>query len=94
MLVLSCACAHLSPSVPEMEGICKYILYKPLEGILFLGCISGGVYVPVFTRMPGDRLCCVCVTSFNNNILYSSQREIQAVVRSHNEKHISIILSH
>ena len=25
----------------------------------------------------------------NNNILYSSQREIKAVVRSHNEEHIS-----
>ena len=30
----------------------------------------------------------------NNDILYSSQREIKAVVRSHNEEHISIILSH
>ena len=30
----------------------------------------------------------------NNNILYSSQREIKAVVRSHNKEHISIILSH
>ena len=32
----------------------------------------------------------------NNSILYSSQREIKAVVRSHNEEHniISIILSH
>ena len=30
----------------------------------------------------------------NNNILYSSQREIKAVVRSHNEEHMSIILSH
>ena len=30
----------------------------------------------------------------NNNILYSSQREIKAVVRSHNEEHVSIILSH
>ena len=30
----------------------------------------------------------------NNNILYSSQREIKAVVRSHNQEHISIILSH
>ena len=30
----------------------------------------------------------------NNNILYSSQREIKAVVRSHNEEHLSIILSH
>ena len=30
----------------------------------------------------------------NNNIFYSSQREIKAVVRSHNEEHISIILSH
>ena len=29
----------------------------------------------------------------NNNILYSSQREIKDVVRSHNEEHISIILS-
>ena len=29
----------------------------------------------------------------NNNILYSSQREIKAFVRSHNEEHISIILS-
>ena len=29
-----------------------------------------------------------------NNILYSSLREIKAVVRSHNEEHISIILSH
>ena len=27
-------------------------------------------------------------------ILYSSQQEIKAVVRSHNEEHISIILSH
>ena len=32
--------------------------------------------------------------SNSNNILYSSQREIKAVVRSHNEEHISIILSH
>ena len=33
--------------------------------------------------------------SNNKNILYSSQREIKAVVRSHNEEHhISIILSH
>ena len=30
----------------------------------------------------------------NNNILYSSQREIKAVIRSHNKEHISIILSH
>ena len=30
----------------------------------------------------------------NNNILYLSQREIKAVVRSHNKEHISIILSH
>ena len=30
----------------------------------------------------------------NNNILDSSQREIKAVVQSHNEEHISIILSH
>jgi len=30
----------------------------------------------------------------NNNILYSSQQEIKAVVRSHNEEHISISLSH
>ena len=30
----------------------------------------------------------------NNNILYSSQREIKAVVRPHNEEHISVILSH
>ena len=30
----------------------------------------------------------------NNNILYSSQQEIKDVVRSHNEEHISIILSH
>ena len=30
----------------------------------------------------------------NNNILYSSLREIKAVVRSHNEEHISIILNH
>ena len=30
----------------------------------------------------------------NNNVLYSAQREIKAVVRSHNEEHISIILSH
>ena len=29
----------------------------------------------------------------NNNRLYSSQREIKAVVRSHNEEHISIILN-
>ena len=34
------------------------------------------------------------ITNNNNNILYSSQREIKAVVRSHNEEHISIILSH
>ena len=30
----------------------------------------------------------------NNNILYSSQREIKAVVRWHNEERISVILSH
>ena len=30
----------------------------------------------------------------NNNIPYSSQREIKAVFRSHNEEHVSIILSH
>ena len=30
----------------------------------------------------------------SNNILYSSQREIKAVVRWHNEEHISIILCH
>ena len=30
----------------------------------------------------------------NNNILYSSQREIKAVVRSHNKERISIILRH
>ena len=34
------------------------------------------------------------VANNNNNILYSSQREIKAVVRSHNEEYISIILSH
>ena len=52
---------------------------------------------------------CVCVYTYikksvllfssvqggnNNNIFYSSQRETEAVVRSHNEEHISIILSH
>ena len=36
----------------------------------------------------------VCSNNDNNNILYSSLREIKAVVRSHNEEHISIILSH
>ena len=30
----------------------------------------------------------------NNNTLYSSLRKIKAVVRSHNEEPISIILSH
>ena len=30
----------------------------------------------------------------NNYNLYSSKREIKAVVRLHNEEHISIILSH
>ena len=30
----------------------------------------------------------------NNNILYESQWEIKAVIRSHNGEHISIILSH
>ena len=30
----------------------------------------------------------------NNNILYSSQQETEAVIQSHNEEHISIILSH
>ena len=30
----------------------------------------------------------------DNNILYSSQCEIKAAVRSHNKEHISIILSH
>ena len=30
----------------------------------------------------------------SNNILYSSQREIKGVVRSHTEERISIILSH
>ena len=35
----------------------------------------------------------ICVSN-NNNILSSSQREIKAVVRSHNEEHISVILSH
>ena len=30
----------------------------------------------------------------SNDILYSSQQEIKAVVRSHNEEHISIIISH
>ena len=30
----------------------------------------------------------------NNNILYSSHEEIKAVIRSHNEEHISVILSH
>ena len=30
----------------------------------------------------------------SNNILYSSQQEIKAIDRSHNEEHISIILSH
>ena len=34
------------------------------------------------------------VNNNNNNILYSSQREIKAVVRSHDEEHISIILNH
>ena len=29
-----------------------------------------------------------------NNTLYSSQREIKAIVRSHNEEHISVILNH
>ena len=31
---------------------------------------------------------------FHSNILYSSQWEIKAVVRSHNEEHISVILNH
>ena len=29
----------------------------------------------------------------NNNILYSSQQEIKAVIRSHNGEHISVNLS-
>ena len=33
------------------------------------------------------------VDNNSNNILYSSQREIKAVVRSHNDEHVSVILS-
>ena len=36
----------------------------------------------------------ICTLYNNKNIPYLSQREIKAVVRSHNEEHISIILSH
>ena len=35
-----------------------------------------------------------CFHPDNNNILYSSQRKIKTVIRSHNEEHISVILSH
>ena len=57
-------------------------------------CVGGG----------GGEVVCVCgggtnqhrvmYHNNNNNTLYSSQREIKAVVRSHNEEHISVILSH
>ena len=40
------------------------------------------------------RVCFSNNNNNNNNILYSSLQEIKAVVRSHNEEHISIILSH
>ena len=35
-----------------------------------------------------------CCWGNDNNILYSSQWEIKALIRSHNEKHISVILNH
>ena len=35
-----------------------------------------------------------CNDNNNNSILHSSQREIKAAVRPHNEEHISVILSH
>ena len=47
-----------------------------------------------FFICPCCRCCCFCHRVNNNNILDSSQRDIKAVVRSHNEEHISIILSH
>jgi len=50
---------------------------------------------------PPDPLLCSAISgiiinnnSNNKNNLHSPQREIKAVVRSHNEEHISIILSH
>ena len=64
-----------------------------------IACVSDVIYSSLF------RKCAVChrfsraleaasLNNNNNNILYSSQLEIKAVIRSHNEEHISIILSH
>ena len=51
---------------------------------LFLSFLVGVLCGQLFTGFSAN----------NNNILYSSQREIKAVVRSHNEEHISVIQSH
>ena len=42
----------------------------------------------------GSRHNHVYISATHNNILPSSQQEIKAVIRSHNEEHISICLSH
>ena len=57
----------------------RRVQYTPLPPLYVCVCWGGG----------GDNN-----NNNNNNILYSSQREIKAVVHSHNEEHISIILSH
>ena len=41
--------------------------------------------------LPGTSALIACNNN-NKDVLYSSQREIKAVVRSHNEEHISVIL--
>ena len=42
---------------------------------------------PIRFTLATGRQWAMTTTRYNNNILYSSQREIKAVVRSHNEEH-------
>ena len=61
--------------------------------------VKGIYYVHVCEQARGARSAGNSAIEHNNNnnnshIFYSSRRDIKAVVRSHNEENLSVILSH
>ena len=79
----------------EVHGNCNAPRAVTLSGLIYCLRSMVGHDIPLnqVTVHPGH-LTVHYTTAINNNILYSSQWEIKAVIRSHNEEHISVIVSH
>ena len=79
----------------EVHGNCNAPRAVTLSGLIYCLRSMVGHDIPLnqVTVHP-DHLTVHYTTSIsnNNNMLYSSQWEIKAVIRSHNKEHISVIL--